>query len=323
MIIETKEAVLLEEDEDLAAALMGGIWSDFKESIPPLQAKGLTEAFNLILLSQPLDLNDPSTNMPDVDDDDFMSNRTGSAVPTLVTNVLVDDNTHTPEKKNAVYQIITGNIIEILKSMGFVLDDDVASQDTLSAMCKMVSFFYDLQEYEDLIGLGDLLDSQDIPPKDRYLLCMERYLGEGTDLSDYEVLIVDVSEVTLKAIRDSLKQEDLDSAPPQSLIDRVLKNRELLEPTLAFAHIRNNGQLGGSVSSFLNFYHRELEELLDEETEASQVQYGLEVIGFFMISELNNPFIKDRLVKHFSGVINDHIASLKIEKLINKLEGLE
>lgn len=323
MIIETQEAVLLEENEDLAAALMGGIWSDFKESIPPLQAKGLTEAFNLILLSQPLDVTDPSTGMPDTEDDDFMSNRTASAVPGLISNILSDESMHIPEMKNAVYQIITGNIIEILKGMGFILDDDVASQDTLGCMCKMLSFFYDLQEYEDLIGLADLLDSQDIPPKDRYLLCMERYLGEGTDLSDYEVLIVDVSEVTLKAIRDSLKQEDLDSAPPQSLIDRVLKNRTLLESTLAFAHIRNNGQLGGSVNSFLNFNSNFLEDLLEEGTEKAQVQYGLEVIGFFLISELNSPLIKDRLIKHFSGVINDHIASLKIEKLINKLEGLE
>lgn len=314
MIIETQEAVMMDEDEDLAATLMGGIWSDFKACIPEPQAKILTEGFNLILLSDPA-----QTQEEDLDDPDFLTGRSGSLVPNLVTEVLIDENTHIPEKKSLIFSIITGNIIEVLVNMGFTLNDDEVGPEQLKELCQLVALFYDLNNYQDLIGLADVLDSSDIPPKDRYLMVMQKYLGEQFDLVVYELMVDDVSEVTLKAIRDALLQEDDIQAPPPSLIKRIVENRVPLEGTLVFGHIRNNGQIGGSVQSFLNFYHRELDELTDNPTYDNLMQYGKEVTAIFLASELNTPVLRDKLVRYLGGIVSDGLAMMKLETFINGL----
>jgi hypothetical protein len=314
MIIETQDVVVMNEDEDLAATLMGGIWTDFKASIPEPQAKILTEGFNLILLSNPSE-----SDQEDLSDPDFNSGRQDTLLPNVITGLLVDENTHTPEKKNAVFQLITGNIIETLVKLGFTLNEDEVNPDRLTQLNQLVSLFYDLNNYQDLIGLADVLDSADIPPKDRYLMVMQKYLGENFDIDVYELMVDDVSEVTLKAIRDSLMQEDMTEMPAQSIIKRIVQNKAELDGTLVYTHIRNNGQVGGSVQSFLNFYRRELDALTDEPTPENLFKYGKEVIAIFLASELNTPVIKDRLMRFLADVVTDYQALIQIENLINRL----
>ena len=316
MIIETQNAIVMNEDEDLAIPLMGGIWSDFKDSIPEPQAKILTEGFNLILLGEPGNTSPEGT---EADEGFEHGMQDDSLLPNLITAVLVDDTTHTAEKKNAVFQLITGNIIEVLVKMGFTLNEDEVSQDRLLHLCQLVSLFYDLNNYQDLIGLADVLDSADIPPKDRYLMVMQKYLGTNFDIDVYELMVDDVSEVTLKAIRDSLLQEDITEMPPQAIIKRIIQNKGELDDTLVYKHIRNNGAVGGAVQSFLNFYRRELEVLTDEPTSESLVQYGKEVTAIFLASELNTPVLKDKLVRYLADIVTDYQASIRIENLINRL----
>ena len=314
MIIETQDAIVMNEDEDLAIPLMGGIWSDFKDSIPEPQAKILTEGFNLILLGSPAE-----SDQEDLSDPDFASGRHDTMLTNLITAVLVDDTTHTAEKKNAVFQLITSNIIEALVNMGFTLNEDEVSQDRLKPLCQLVSLFYDLNNYQDLIGLADVLDSADIPPKDRYLMVMQKYLGDNFDLDVYELMVDDVSEVTLKAIRDALLQEDITEMPPQAIVKRIIQNKVHLDGTLVYQHIRNNGTVGGSVQSFLNFYRRELETLTDEPTAESLLQYGKEVIAIFLASELNTPVLKDKLTRYLADIVTDYQVSIRIENIINGL----
>lgn len=316
MIIESQDAVVMHEDEDLAATLIGGIWTDFKASIPEPQAKVLTEGFNLILLGMPRG----EASVGDLEDDDsYDGERVDSLLPNVVLGMLVDDTVHTAEKKNNLFQLITGNIIETLVKMGFTLNEDEVSQERLTELCQLVALFYDLNNYQDLIGLADVLDSADIPPKERYLMVMQKYLGMNFDIDVYELMVDDVSEVTLKAIRDALLQEDITEMPPQMIVKRVIQNKELLDGTLAYKHIRNNGAVGGSVQSFLNFYRRELERLTDEPTAESMLQYGKEVIAIFLASELNTPVLKDKLVRYLADIVTDYQASMQIETLINRL----
>lgn len=317
MIIETNEAILVEENEDLALVVMGGIWGDFKKSIPEIQAKVLTEGFNLILLS-----NTSSSDINELLDPDSMSGFTNSTLPTIMTNLLVDDTIHTAEKKNLVFEHITGNIIELLVKMGFTINQDEASEEYLAQLTKIGSLFYDFEEYQDLIGLCDILASRDIPPKERYLLVMERYLGDTFDLDVYERLIEDVSEVTIKAIHDGLRREDASEGVPDNIVERVVGNKDLLEGTIAFAHIRNNGQLGGSVESFMSFFGVELDNIQTNsggnETKA-QFQYAREVLALFMCSELNNNVIRDSIMRYMSTRITDYPAMVKFEALVQKL----
>ena len=316
MIIESQDAVVMHEDEDLAATLIGGIWTDFKASIPEPQARILTEGFNLILLGMPRG----EASVGDLEDDDsYDGERVDSLLPNVVLGMLVDDTVHTAEKKNNLFQLITGNIIETLVKMGFTLNEDEVSQERLTELCQLVSLFYDLHNYQDLIGLADVLDSADIPPKERYLMVMQKYLGMNFDIDVYELMVDDVSEVTLKAIRDALLQEDITEMPPQMIVKRVIQNKELLDGTLAYKHIRNNGSVGGSVQSFLNFYRRELEHLTDEPTSDNMIQYGKEVMAIFLASELNTPVLKDKLIRYLADIVTDYQAMMQVESLINRL----
>lgn len=318
MIIETQEAISVDNDEDLAPIVMGGIWSEFKASIPTPQARILTEGFNLILLS-----NVSRGGMEELMDPEAVGGFTNSTLPNILTNLLVDDNIHTAEKKNLVFGHITGNIIEVLVKMGFTVDEDLATEEHLSALCKLASLFYDLNEYQDLIGLADLLDSQDIPPKDRYLMVMQRYQGDNFDIGIYEDMILDVSEVTIKALRDALLQEDASEGVPDNIVERLVNNKALLEGTLAFAHVRNNGQLGGSVESFLTFFSTDLHSIqtMDIGTDETkrQYQYGREILALHMCSELNNHVMRDTVLRYLNEHITDYQALIKLETLIQKL----
>lgn len=318
MIIETQEAISVDDDEDLAPLVMGGVWSEFIMSIPESQARILTEGFNLILLS-----NVSRGGMEELMDPEAAGGFTNSTLPNILTNLLVDDTIHTAEKKNLVFGHITGNIIELLVKMGFIVDEDLATEEHLSALCKLASLFYDLNEYQDLIGLTDILDSQDIPPKDRYLMVMQRYLGENFDVGIYEDMILDVSEVTIKALRDALLQEDASEGVPDNIVVRLVANKALLEGTLAFVHIRSNGQLGGSIESFLTFFSSDLAGLrilaVGSDETKTQYRYGLEILAFHMCSELNNHVMRDTVMRYFSEHITDYQALIKLETLVQKL----
>lgn len=296
MLIERDDAVILEDGECLADAIVGGLWTTFRNSIPTLQSKELDKAFNFIMMA---------------DEDSLM--------PSQIASCLVDEYLDLPTKKQTVYVIITTNIIELLVRLGVTLDDDVAGEDKLPQLNVLASFFYELKEYEDLIGLKGLLESQDIPPVNRYLQAMQVYWGEEFDISEYECLIEDVSEVTLKAIKDALFSPDDVETAPASLQRRILDNKAFLVGTKAYDHVTSNGQLGGSVSNFLNFFKEYLEELLETGTEKDMLLYAKETLGFFIISEINDNWLKEKATTYLYSVITDVVTLTKVEAMIEEV----
>lgn len=293
MIIEREESVILEDGVHLADDLVGGLWVEFRNSIPAPQAKELGDAFNLIMVSNG-----------------------ESLLASQIAAALNDEARSVSEKKQLVYVVITTNIIDLLQKLGFVLNDDVAGEDKLEHLYKLADFFFELEEYEDLIGLKGLLESYDIPPINRFLRAVEIYWGEDFDISEFEMLLVDVSEVTIKAIKDALFNPDDVETAPLPIQERILANRKLLENTLAYTHVTKNGQLGGSVASFLKFYSSELHDI----REAREIeQYTRELIGFFLISEINNEHLKDQLSKYVYSVVHDPVTLIKVEALMDEV----
>jgi hypothetical protein len=313
MLINAEEAVLVEDDEDLAASIIGGPWTLFKQSIPEPQAKILVQAFNLILLA------DTTAGKEDELDPDALLGHPTSMLPVDVNNLLVDDAVSLVNKKAHIYEMLIDNTMYLLRNLGFTLDEDYVTAEMLPYLCKIGHFFYEMQGYQDLIGIAGALESPDIPTVDRFLLVLERYLGEDADMTPYEMLISDVSEVCLKAIKDSLEGEDVSVGIPDSLIQRVKANLLVLEGTLAYNHIRSNGQLGGSLDSFLNFFHKELRPLQDELTGDNVHAYVKELIGFYLISDVNSSQIKERLLTTTYELTDDHLTMVKVESLINQL----
>ena len=313
MLINAEEAILLAEGEDLGAGMIGGPWLLFKQSIPEPLAKILVNAFNLILLT------DGTQDEPGEIDEDTVMGRTGSLLPVQVQNLLVDETVSLPNKKAFVYEFMIDNTMSLLTGIGITVNEFYATAQMLPYICKIGYFFYEMQGYQDLIGIGSTLEAYDIPPVDRFLLVMERYLGEGTDMTPYELLVSDVSEVTIKTIKDALEDEDPSVGIPEPLIKRVKANLPALEGTLAYMHIRSNGQLGGSVEGFLNFFQKELGVLQENLTGENVLTYIKELIGFYLISEVNSPAIKERLNKTVYDLVDDMVVLNKAEAMINKL----
>lgn len=297
MLTETDEVVMMEAEEDFAATLIGGIWVDFKASIPAPQAKILTDGFNLILL-----------NLPE------------SLLQNVITEIIVDETFDTPIKKKQIYELITNNIIDVLSRLGFIINLDEVTHERVEELIHVGNFFHEMDQYEDVIGLGNILDSVDIPPVDRFLLIFQKYMGDSVSLVNYELLLQDVSEVTLKAVRDNLLTGDVEDGIPLNIIKRVRANRALIENTLAYEHVINNGRVGSPIDTLLSFFKVDLVKLLDYPSMDNQIQYGKEIMGLYLISELNNETLREQLLVLINEITTDHLALLAIEKMIGTLD---
>lgn len=323
MLITAQEAVLLEQDEDIASSVIGGAWDLFKRSIPEPQSNILVYALNFILLADPGDadkLNPDDPNSIGSIDMDSLMGRPTSFLPIQINNLLVDERIDISSKKLSVYEMVLDNVLYLLKTMGFTINEDQVTAVSLPYLCKIGHFFYDMQGYQDLIGIAATLESKDVDPVSRFILVLQRYLGEDTDMHVYEELIEDVTEVTLMAIKDSLEGNDAgDSGLPESIIKRVRANVNAIDGTLAHTHVRSNGQLGGSVESFLNFFQLELRVLQNNLEGENVIKYMKELIGIYLISEVNTPNIKEQLLVTAHELVTDYLTLTKLESLINGL----
>ncbi len=293
MIIDVEATVNLNEEGNLADTMVGGMWVTFRSAIPPMQAKILDDAFNLIIVS----------------DEDVV-------LPNQIADLLANTDIDLAAKKQAVYVLLSVNIIALLTEMGITLNEETG-ENQIKEMSKLLDFFLSLNEYQDLIGLKPLLECLDIPPVNRLLRAMEVFYGEDFDISDYECMIEDVSEVTLKSIKDALFNPEETVNAPDNIVTRVLENKIFMEGTKAYDHLINNGQLGGSMTTYLSFFRHYLEDLIEANTTVSLLQYAREVMSLFLISEINDNWLKDKAVKYLYTVINDITVITKVEEMID------
>lgn len=293
MIVDVEESVNLNEEGNLADNMVGGMWITFRNAIPPLQARILDNAFNLIILS----------------DEDVV-------LPSQIADLLANTDLDLSVKKQAIFVLIAVNIINLLTEMGITLDADMVGEDKIKELTKLLDFFLSLQEYQDLIGLKPLLECMDIPPVNRLLRAMEMFWGEDEDLSEFECMIVDVSEVTLKVIKDTLFNPEELTNTPDNIVRRVHANKSFMEGTKAYEHLINNGQAGGGMPVYLNFFKPYLEGLLEVNTLESLLTYAKEVLSFYLISEINDHWLKEKATEYLYTVIEDITAITKVEQMI-------
>jgi hypothetical protein len=280
---------------DSISHAMGDLWGTFLRMVPVPQGNVLTQGLALIMLS----------------DED-------STVPNMISEILIDDNTDVPFKKTTIYGLVTNNIIHTLQEMGFIVSE-YANIQNLEELNAILAFIFSMEDYEDLIGLGDLLDCTDIPPVHRYVDAMDRYHGGGLDTVAYEELLDDVSEVVLKTLRSNLAGVDVHEAISELLQKRMRANRELFKGTLALLHITQNGGLGSTPDVYVSFFEYELNQLLLNSTPANQLQYCKEIIALHLISDLNNPRIADAVLSYLHPIITDFVVYSQAESIVNEL----
>lgn len=316
MLIQADEAILMEPDEDLAASVIGGPWIEFKKTIPEVQAKVLVEAFNLILLT---DSSNPVQNESVPLDEDTVIARPSTLVPYQIGNLLVDENQEIAGRKLRVYEILLEAVLNLVRQLGFSINEDMVQAEKLPAVCKIAHFLFEVQGYQDLIGMAGILESRDIDPAERYIMCLQKFYGDELDVDVFYEILEDVSEMTLQTILNDLAGESMTDVLPESLIKRVQANKDLIEGTLALQHVRLNGQLGGTLDSFLSFFAGELAPLTNNLTGETVLAYLKELAGFYLISEVNSPHIKERLNVNINNWIDDPIVLMKAESFVNKL----
>ena len=73
------------------------------------------------------------------------------------------------------------------------------------------------------------------------------------------------------------------------------------------------------MDSFLSFFHRELQPIQENLEGESVLVYLKELIGFYLISDVNNAQIKERLLATAYEIIDNHLVLVKAENLVNQL----
>ena len=193
MLIKSEDAILMEPDRDLGLSIIGGAWGEFQKTIPAVQAKVLVEALNLILLT---DASNPVQDESVPLDADMVLGKPGTLVPNQIANLPVDENQEIAGKKLRVYELLLEAVLNIVRQSGFTLNEELIQAERLPAVCKIVQFLFEMQGYEDLIGLAGILESRDISPAERFIMCLHKFLGDEWDMEEFYLLIDDVSEVS-------------------------------------------------------------------------------------------------------------------------------
>lgn len=286
-------------DKELVIHYCGDTWLEFSDSIPDPHVKEHARGMALIL-----------TFYPD------------SLLPTQFIELVVDERLDANMRSAALRQLIYTNMLDIINKMGVSLNIDYVELNHLPLLCSIVEFLLSVTQIDDAYQLVlPQLEASDTHPKYRFINALSKvvYDEEEPDVSDLECLIDDVSTVTLKMLSDSIMgREDIDT-PPTNIINRVVANRTLLDGSLGFQHVRNAGEVGSAVTSYLNYFKPELTALLGSDNDDDVVKYGKDVISLYLISDTPNDTLKDTLLVFFDGRIDNLRAVIQIESIIKNL----
>lgn len=245
----------------------------------------------------------------------------------MITQIieLVGDESLSPEDKGmSLRYVLLEQLVDIINKMGVWLNKDYISIDHLIELMNMAEFFYTVGDIQDANNtILPFLLATDTDPKYRLLNCLGKALYDDTetpDVSEYEWLIEDVAEATLKSLADSLTGTDYEEIPPTSVIDRVKSNRDTYDNTLGYEFIKKGGSPCSAVETYLNYYASHLTALLTNDDIESAVQYGKEIISLHLISDYNDSQLEDKLLTFFDGRLDNIAAVFLIEKMVKSLK---
>lgn len=314
MLVEQETAIHLDDNEDLLSIYVGELWDEFKYHIPEEQSKTLVTGFNLIIISSVPEEDFTLGELPDYTPE--------TVVLSVLPNILLDETLDTPNKKEVVYLLLINNIIELLEKLGIKFEEDYVNLESIDNLITLLDFFFVLDDYEDLIGLKDLLTSDDIDQKDRLLDALELYHGESFDIEPLTYLISDVSDLTLTTLADSLKRElgqEDEEIIPISFKERIKNNKHLFVDNFVTEHVKFGAELGSPITNLFAFFANQIAELVDNPTEDNLVEYARCLAQMYLISDENDSAIKEGCLSHITELVDDLTTYNKAECIINEL----
>lgn len=287
----------LADDSEMVLATVGGIWSEFCSHLPTEQAKVLTKGCNIILLSEP-----------------------ESTLPTDIIELIIREDLEISNKKLVMYETFITAIIDILNRMGVKVNDELIEFEDLSTLTCMLDTFFEVQNYEDLIGLRELLDGAENTTEDKYVEVVYKLYKDQVEDKLHE-LVTEVSLNVINGLRLGVREDDRDEVTlvPKEIITRMRAKVEYIKDTPIYNHILMDGQLGGDVESYISFFGRDLEPLLENPTNDNIIQYFKILVAIYIISDVTHDKLLDSLLRRSNELIEDYELSLKVDNYIRKV----
>lgn len=267
---------------NLASENLGAMWDDFVTRCIPEAAILLQDAYNLINLSFP-----------------------DNSLDTTITTILIDEAMGTSDTIQAIRRQLIYGLVDCLQIMGIIIDMDYVGPEELVDLSHVLDTIYTFDGMEDLLGLVDVLEDDQIDPKERFITVIQ--LNDPSyDTEKLQYIIKDVSPNVTKGIMVGLNILDRDDNQymEPSLKRRIIDNKEFLSGTVGETHIKNGGGLQQELDGYLGLFGPELGPMMIEDP----VLYIKNILSLMLISSIPETLIKGQilsLAQEICGDLND------------------
>lgn len=274
---------------------VGGLALSFLNHVTEANAIRLIHGYNLIKVA------DPDTML-------------GS----MVTDILMDESVELTLQKDTLLRLMLTNIIKLLNGSSVFINTDEVDFPDYDLLYNTLNLFTVIEGIEDLLGLSLILENQSVPPLERFIqLYSAVYMEEDVSVLDrLYILIKDVSEVTLEALRLSLIMPALDDIIPDVLVARVKANKDLLNKSFVGDYIRSCGSIGSTLPNLLSYFKDDLDRLIDPVYEF-KIHYYAALLGIIIISDVNNDSVLEEFSKLTKDTVEDMDLLMEIDKLVD------
>lgn len=270
---------------------LGDEWTNFILKCSPLHAKLFNEAYNLIDISFP----------------ESFFNQT-------LTHILIDESIDKSDTIAHVRKLFIDTIIEALQIMGIYIDYNQVEMRSLSTLKVILDSIYLLDGVIDILGLVDILNDEELVPKDRFIKAISVISPtDEVELEHSEMIIKEVGVNAIRGIMIGLNVIDEDDTTwiDPSLKRRIKANKAILSGTMASTHLTNGGGPGLIVDNYFNIFMGELAELLV----TNQSEYLKNVLSLLIISACTD----EQIYVQFNNLIEQNIEDMETIFKANEL----
>lgn len=282
------------KETNLAEGNLGEDWVDFTRTLIPEAAIQFNQAYNLISISFP-------ENYLDV----------------TITHILIDETLETVNKQATIRKLLIEGIEDCLKLMGIILDRDYLTPDSMGDLVFILDSIYTLEGVDDLIGLVNILEDEQIDTKERFI----KVLGKNDptyDIENFVYLIKDVAPNVTKGIMVGLNIIPTDDAQfmEPSLRRRIKANKEFLKGSLAETHLINGGGGGLDLEPLSQLFINELGIAVAD----SPLKYLRELLCLLIIANVTDEQIYSQFMSATEQFSQDMETVYKAKILIDEVK---
>lgn len=261
---------------------LGEYWEDFIARCIPEHGTLYNESYNLIAISFP---------------DSFIDN--------TLTQLFIDEGLDTSELMAHVRLLFINTLCDALQMMGIYVDKDYIDMNSLEELKCILDTIYLADGLTDLIGLVDVLQSEEMETIERFIRTV-RLVSPEYEFNDMESYIKDVSPNVIRGLLIGLNiiDEDDTTYVDHTVKARIKENKAFLIGTFGGSHIVNGGQAGLDIDAYMRLFTNELAMALVDNNKQSFLS---QVLSLMVISSLSD----QQIVGQFSSLVEDQTTEIE------------